>query len=77
MRPRSVFQARPVKDANLPGELETFSRKLSNPEKSMVRLLRLVVDHGPEKVANAVRKAEKTASIQLMWFSSMSTKVQQ
>ncbi|MGI6488121.1 MAG: IS21 family transposase [Syntrophothermaceae bacterium] len=61
MRPRSVFQARPVKDANLPGELETFSRKLSNPEKSMVRLLRLVVDYGPEKVANAVRKAEKNS----------------
>jgi hypothetical protein len=27
----------------------------------MVRLLRLVVDYGPEKVANAVRKAEKNS----------------
>lgn len=59
MRPRSVFNARPVKEARLPEELEAFSRKLSNPEKSMVRLLRLAIDYGPEKVTAAIKKAEE------------------
>jgi len=59
IRPRSVFNARPVKESKLPEELESFSHKLSNPEKSMVRLLRLVIDYGPEKVAVAIQKAEE------------------
>ncbi|MBO8158451.1 MAG: IS21 family transposase [Thermosyntropha sp.] len=58
MRPRSVFHAKPVKEARLPEELEIFSRKLNNPEKSMVRLLRLAIDYGYEKVADAIRKAD-------------------
>ena len=60
MRPRSVFNARPVKEARLPEELELFSRKLCNPEKSMVRLLRLAIDYGANKVVAAIKKAEES-----------------
>ncbi len=58
MRLRSVFHARPVKEAGLPEEVEAFARKLKNPEKNMVRLLRLAIDYGPEKVVQAIRKAD-------------------
>ena len=56
-RPRAVMNARPVREANLPQELRSFSLLLEDPDRSMVQLLRLVVDHGQEKVLAAVRKA--------------------
>lgn len=56
-RPRAVMNARPVREANLPQELRSFSLSLEDPDRSMVKLLRLVVDHGPDKVLAAVRKA--------------------
>jgi transposase len=56
-RPRAVMNARPVRDANLPQELRNFSLLLEDPDRSMVQLLRLVVDHGQEKVLAAVKKA--------------------
>jgi hypothetical protein len=48
MRPRSVFHARPVKEARIPDQVYTYVEKTKNPEKSMVRLLRLMVDYGLE-----------------------------
>jgi len=56
-RPRAVNNARPVRDANLPEEFRNFSLLLEDPDRSMVKLLRLTVDHGQEKVLAAVRKA--------------------
>jgi hypothetical protein len=56
-RPRAVMNARPVREANLPQELRSFSLLLEDPDRSMVKLLRLVVDYGQDKVLAAVRKA--------------------
>lgn len=57
IRPGSVFHARPVAAAHLPEELTIFAQQLPSPDKSMVRLLRLIVDHGVEEVLSAVQKA--------------------
>ena len=57
-RPRSVFHARPVKEANLPEQIYAYVRQLPNPEKAMVKLLRLMVDHGLESVMAAVKDAQ-------------------
>lgn len=51
-RPRSVFNAKPVKN-NVSSELLEIGRRLSGP-REMVRLLRLYVEHGEEKVMNAI-----------------------
>jgi hypothetical protein len=56
-RPRAVRNARPAREANLPQDIWDFSLMLEDPDLSMVRLLRLVVDHGPDRVLAAVRKA--------------------
>jgi len=56
-RPRSVFHARPVKAANIPDEIQDFARQATNPDKAMIRLLRLMVDHGADEVLAAVRNA--------------------
>jgi transposase len=55
-RPRSVMNARPVREAKLPEEFRSFSLLLEDPDRSMVKLLRLIVDHGRDKVLAAVRK---------------------
>jgi len=47
-RPRSVFHAQPVKAANLPQEIYDYVGQLPNPDKAMVRLLKLIVDNGLE-----------------------------
>jgi len=59
IRPGSVFQARPVAAAQLPEELTIFAQQLPSPDKSMVRLLRLTIDHGMENVLSAIQKALK------------------
>lgn len=56
-RPRAVMNARPVREANLPEEFYRFSSQLKNPDRSMVQLLRLIVDHGRESVLDAIKKA--------------------
>lgn len=56
-RPRSVFHARPVKEANIPEDIYVFARQTDNPDKSMVRLLRLMVEHGSDAVKKAVLDA--------------------
>jgi len=57
-RPRSVFHARPVKEANLPEQIYDFARMHPNPDKTMVRLLRLMVDYGLDTVITAVEQAQ-------------------
>ncbi len=51
-RPRSVFNAKPVKD-NVSAKLLEIGRRLSGP-KEMVKLLRLCVDYGEDKVLGAI-----------------------
>lgn len=51
-RPRSVFNAKPVK-CNISAELLEIGRRLSGPRK-MVKLLRLFVDYGEDKLMNAI-----------------------
>jgi transposase len=53
-RPRSVFNAKPVKD-HVSAQLLEFGRKLSGP-REMVKLLRLYVDHGEDKLLNTIEK---------------------
>lgn len=56
-KPRAVFHAKPVREANLPGIYEEFARLSDSPERTMVRLLRLGVDYGLERVATAIEEA--------------------
>jgi hypothetical protein len=51
-RPRSVFNAKPVK-STVPLELLEIGKQLSGP-KEMVKLLRLYSDHGEEKLMTAI-----------------------
>jgi transposase len=61
-RPRSVFNAKPVKDS-LPPELLRLGERLPNGAKDMVKLLRLCVDCGTEKVFNAVRSLHNLENV--------------
>jgi len=65
-RPRSAYNAKPVKDQLNP-EILNFGKSLENP-KDMVKLLRLCVDHGQHKVLGAINAAgsHKTPSIGLI-----------
>jgi len=51
-RPRSVFNAKPVK-SNISAELFEIGKRLSGP-REMVKLLRLFVDYGEEKLMTAI-----------------------
>jgi transposase len=51
-RPRSVFNAKPVK-SNISAQLLEVGRRLSGP-REMVKLLRLFVDYGEEKLMTAI-----------------------
>lgn len=53
-RPRSVFNAKPVKQ-NLNPELMDLGKRLLEP-KEMVKLLRLCIDYGQEKVLKASKE---------------------
>lgn len=48
-KPRSVFQAKPVRDT-VAEELIDWGKKLPGGNTEMVKLLRLCVDHGEEKI---------------------------
>lgn len=48
-KPRSVFQAKPVRDT-VAEELIDWGKKLPGGNAEMVKLLRLCVDHGEEKI---------------------------
>lgn len=58
-RPRSVFHAKPVKEAQLPEQIFAYAKKLKNPDKAMVKLLRLIVDQGLEPVLRALKTAQE------------------
>jgi len=51
-RPRSVFNAKPVK-SNISAELLEIGKRLSGP-REMVKLLRLFVDYGEDKLMTAI-----------------------
>ncbi|RNC62904.1 MAG: hypothetical protein AWM53_01830 [Candidatus Dichloromethanomonas elyunquensis] len=51
-RPRSVFNAKPVKDS-VSAQLLEFGRKLSGP-REMVKLLRLYTDYGEDNLLKAI-----------------------
>jgi hypothetical protein len=70
-RPRSVFHARPVKEANIPEQIYAYANRLPSPDKAMVRLLRLMVDYGVEAVLNAVKdaQAKQHYSIDVLQFN--------
>ena len=70
-RPRSVFHARPVKEANIPEQIYAYANRLPNPDKAMVRLLRLTVDYGVEAVLNAAQdaQAKQHYSIDVLQFN--------
>jgi len=51
-RPRSAFNAKPVKD-NVSAKLLQAGRRLSGP-REMVKLLRLCIDYGEDKVISAI-----------------------
>lgn len=53
-RPRSVFNARPVKD-NISAKLLEIGWRLTGP-REMVKLLRLCVDYGEDKVMSAINR---------------------
>lgn len=52
-RPRSVFNAKPVKQ-NIPESLMKIGHKLPGGAKDMVKLLRLCVDHGIDKILDTI-----------------------
>ena len=56
VRPRSVWNAKPVQAANLPDCLSRLAKVSADPDRTMVHLLRLVVDEGLERVADAVER---------------------
>ncbi len=53
-RPRSAYNAKPVKN-NISAELFQLGKRLSGP-KEMVRLLRLFIDYGEEKLMAAIER---------------------
>lgn len=60
-RPRSVYNAKPVK-ANLHPELMALGQRLANP-REMVKLLRLCIDYGQDSVLKASREVILTESM--------------
>ena len=57
-RPRSVYNAKPVK-SNLTEELMEIGRQLSGP-REMVKLLRLYIDFGEERLMTAIKCIQST-----------------
>jgi transposase len=61
-RPRALFNAKPVKQANLPQELWEWASQLPGGNADLVKVLRLIVDYGTVAVVNAIHQA-KTAHL--------------
>lgn len=55
-RPRSVFNAKPVK-ANISQQILNAGNRLSGP-REMVKLLRLCVEHGQDRVLEAIESSQ-------------------
>jgi len=62
VKPRSVWNAKPVQAASLPDCLSRLAKASADPDRTMVRLLRLVVDEGIERVADAVERPLATGA---------------
>jgi transposase len=67
-RPGAVMNARPVRDAHLPQDIWGFAWALEDPDKGMVHILRLIVDHGIDRVLAAVRKAYEHRSVEVVAY---------
>lgn len=61
-RPRAVLNARPVKEANIPQEILQWGQKLPAGNRDMVKLLRLVVDYGPERILKEIEGLKHISS---------------
>ncbi len=48
-----------LREAKLPEQIFAYAKKLKNPDKSMVKLLRLIVDQGLEPVLKALEIAQE------------------
>lgn len=64
-KPRCVFQAKPVR-ANVSQELLDWGKHLPGGNRDMVKLLRLCMDHGEDKILAAKRKLGGTPSLTLL-----------
>ena len=62
LRPRAVWNAKPVKAANLPDCFQRFAKGSADPDRVMVRLLRLVVDKGLAQVVDALERTQAVGS---------------
>ena len=69
-RPRSVFNAKPVK-ANVSDALMEIGKKLPGGAKDMVKLLRLCVDCGMDKVLSAINTFSVAESINIDVIKSL------
>ncbi|MFP4482817.1 MAG: IS21 family transposase [Thermovirgaceae bacterium] len=55
-KPRSVNNAAPVATLDIPAELRAVAARSIDPDRTMVRILKLCADHGIERVAEAARR---------------------
>jgi hypothetical protein len=62
LRPRAVWNAKPVKASNLPDCFRRFAKGSVDPDLVMVRLLRLVVDEGLAQVVEALEQTQAVGS---------------
>lgn len=61
-RPRSVWNAKPVKAADLPDCFYRFAKAATDPDRVMVKLLRLTVEKGLVKVVEALQQSQAVGS---------------
>jgi transposase len=54
-RPRAVLNAKPVKQADIPQEILQWGQRLPAGNRDMVKLLRLVVDYGTERILKEIK----------------------
>ena len=62
LRPRAVWNAKPVTAANLPDCFRRFAKSSADPDRVMVRLLRLVVVEGLAQVVEALEQTQAVGS---------------
>ena len=72
-RPRSVFNAKPVKN-NVSSELIAIGKRLAGP-REMVKLLRLCVDYGENKVIAAANRLQMQENLSLEQIGAFLTPV--
>jgi transposase len=55
-KPRSVTNAAPVAELEIPPELRELAARTEDPDRAMVRILKLCTEHGIHRVAEAARR---------------------